>query len=102
MKRSVAGGEAAVRQLMLHEPVRFREVEGGDVAAHGQMEHEEDAEENDEARKDKGEVDGAVEGMAGDAVDGVAGGREVARNGEDATKRGAGLKALDSGHPLVR
>ena len=62
VQRSVAGREVAIRQLMLHQPMRFRKVEGGDVAAHRQVEHEEDADEDGKTGDDEGEVHGAVEG----------------------------------------
>ena len=102
VKRGVAGWEVAIRQPMLHEGVRFSEVEGGDVAARWHVQREEDAEEDEEAREDEGEIRGAVEGAASEAVDGIAVRRDVTRDGEDATKRGPGLKALDAGHPSVR
>ena len=102
MERGVAGGEVAIGQMMLQERLRFRKVEGHDVSAHGQVEREEGGVEEDEAREDEGKVCGAVEGAASEAVNRAAGCRDVTRDGKDTTKRSAGLKTLNSSHPLIR
>src|SRR5581483_5212724 len=102
VERGVAGWEVAIRELMLEQQVGFGDVERGNVAAHGKVKHEEDTEEDREARQDEGNVDGAVEGGMSGAVDGFAGGREETNDGERAAECNAGLKALDSSHPMVR
>src|SRR6202000_1730547 len=87
---------------MLHEPVGFREIEGWNIAAHGEMKREEGGVEEGEAREDEGEIRGAVEAAASEAVNGAAGRRDVTRDYSDTTERRASLQTLDTGHPWTR
>lgn len=94
VERSVAGGVIEIGQQMVESGAGRKDVEGGDVAAHGQMQDEKRCDVEAEAAEDEGGVDGAVEGALRAAMDPGAGGGDVAEDREERTERGTRLQTL--------
>src|SRR5579875_2195534 len=98
---SVAGDEIAIRKRVLHDGVCFRDIEGGDVAAHGEVKRGEHDQKDAKPRKNEGDGDSAIEGLLRRTMDAAAAGQDVAGGGDDHAEGGARLEALDSCHACV-